>query len=101
MGPKETKIPKSWALKPEKFPQTALICASSFKRRSLVLETPQPKRVAGMKWLLGNYTAHFNRRHKLFGHLFSRHYQALIVDGSVTGYLRTVCDYAHLKSGAV
>src|SRR5436190_21168847 len=25
----------------------------------------------GMKWLLGVYTFGFNRRHKLFGHLFS------------------------------
>jgi hypothetical protein len=24
-----------------------------------------------MKWLLGTYTSRFNRRHKLFGHLFS------------------------------
>jgi REP element-mobilizing transposase RayT len=37
----------------------------------LVVETPQPNLVAGMKWLLGTYTSRFNRRHKLFGHLFS------------------------------
>ena len=37
----------------------------------LVLETPQPNLVAGMKWLLGTYTSRFNRRHKEFGHLFS------------------------------
>ncbi len=37
----------------------------------LVLETPQPNLVAGMKWLLGAYTGRFNRRHKQFGHLFS------------------------------
>jgi hypothetical protein len=28
----------------------------------LVLETPQPNPVAGMKWLLGTYTSRFNRR---------------------------------------
>jgi hypothetical protein len=50
-----------------------------------------------MKWFLGTYTARFNRRHKLFGHLFSGRYKALIVDGSGNGYLRTVCDYVHLN----
>jgi hypothetical protein len=33
----------------------------------------------------------------LFGHLFSGRYKALIVDGSGTGYLKTVCDYVHLN----
>jgi len=61
------------------------------------VETPQPNLVAGMKWLLGTYTARFNRRHKLFGHLFSGRYKALIVDGSGNGYLKTVCDYVHLN----
>ncbi len=63
----------------------------------LVLETPLPNLVAGMKWFLGTYTGRFNRRHKLFGHLFSGRYKALIVDGSGDGYLRTVCDYVHLN----
>ena len=63
----------------------------------LVLETPNANLVAGMKWLLGVYTSRFNRRHKLFGHLFSGRYKALIVDGSGRGYLRTVCDYVHLN----
>ena len=63
----------------------------------LVLETPNANLVAGMKWLLGTYTGRFNRRHKLFGHLFSGRYKSLIVDGSGSGYLRTVCDYVHLN----
>jgi putative transposase len=58
----------------------------------LVIETPRANLVAGMKWLLGTYTGRFNRRHKLFGHLFSGRYKALIVDGSGNGYLKTVCD---------
>jgi len=37
----------------------------------LVVETPKANLVAGMKWFLGTYTARFNRRHKLFGHLCS------------------------------
>jgi REP element-mobilizing transposase RayT len=63
----------------------------------LVVETPQANLVAGMKWFMGTYTSRFNRRHKLFGHLFSGRYKALIVDGSGNGYLRTVCDYVHLN----
>ena len=63
----------------------------------LVVETPVPTLVAGMKWFWGTYTGRFNRRHKLFGHLFSGRYKALIVDGSGNRYLRTVCDYVHLN----
>ena len=63
----------------------------------LVVETPQGNLVAGMKWFLGTYTSRFNRRYKLFGHLFSGRYKSLIVDGSGSGYLRAVCDYVHLN----
>lgn len=63
----------------------------------LVMETPQANLVAGMKWFLGTYTGRFNRRHRLFGHLFSGRYKSLVVDGSGSGYLRTVCDYVHLN----
>src|SRR5947199_2135671 len=60
-------------------------------------KTPQPNLVAGMKWFLGTYTGRFNRRHKLFGHLFSGRYKALIVDSAAPGYLKTACDYVHLN----
>jgi putative transposase len=63
----------------------------------VVVETPQPNLVAGMKWLLGTYTSRFNQRHKLFGHLFSGRYKSLIVDGSGSGYLKSVGDYVHLN----
>jgi REP element-mobilizing transposase RayT len=63
----------------------------------LVVEIPEPTLVAGMKWFLGTYTGRFNRRHKLVGHLFSGRYKSLIVDGSGSGYLRTVCEYVHLN----
>ena len=63
----------------------------------LVVETPQPNLVAGMKWFLGTYTGRFNRRHKLSGHVFSGRYKSLIVDGIESGYLKTVCDYVHLN----
>ena len=63
----------------------------------LVVETPQPNLVVGMKWLLGTYTSRFNRRHKLLGHLFSGRYKSLIVDGSGSGYFKSVGDYVHLN----
>jgi REP element-mobilizing transposase RayT len=63
----------------------------------LVVETPNANLVAGMRWFLSTYTSRFNRRHKQFGHLFSGRYKSLIVDGSGSGYLRTVCDYVHLN----
>ena len=62
-----------------------------------VVETPQPNLVVGMKWLLSTYTIRFNRRHKLFGHLFSGRYKSLIMDGSGSGYLKSVGDYVHLN----
>jgi len=62
-----------------------------------VVETPLPNLVAGMKWLMGTYTSRFNRRHKLFGHLFSGRYRSMIVDGSGSGYLKSVGDYVHLN----
>ena len=63
----------------------------------LVIETPRANLADGMKWLLGTYTSRFNRKHKLFGHLFSGRYKALAVDGSGTGYLKSACDYVHLN----
>ncbi|MHB8522793.1 MAG: transposase [Limisphaerales bacterium] len=63
----------------------------------LVAETPNANLVAGMKWLLSVYTIRFNHRHKRFGHVLSGRYKALAVDGSGSGYLRTVCDYVHLN----
>jgi REP element-mobilizing transposase RayT len=63
----------------------------------LVVETPEANLVAGMKWFLGTYTSRFNRRHKLFGHLFSGRYKALVVDNTSPGYLKRVCDYVHLN----
>ena len=62
-----------------------------------VVETPQSHRVAGMKGLLGTDPSRFNRRAKLFGHLFSGRSKSLIVDGSGSGYLKSVGAYVHLN----
>jgi hypothetical protein len=45
----------------------------------------------------------FNHRRQEFGHLFSGRCKALHVEGSGDGYLKAVCDYAHLnpKMGSV
>lgn len=63
----------------------------------LVVETPAPNLVAGMKRLLGTYATRFNRRHKLLGHLFSGRHKALVVDATSPGYFRTVCEHVHLN----
>jgi len=63
----------------------------------LVMETPQPTLVSGMKWMLGTYTARYNARHRQTGHVFAGRYKSLLVDGSDDFYLRTVCDYVHLN----
>lgn len=63
----------------------------------LVVETPRPNLIEGMKWLLGTYTMRFNRRHKLSGHLFAGRYKSLLIDGTSPGYLRAACDYVHLN----
>jgi hypothetical protein len=59
----------------------------------LVLETPHGDLVPGVKWLLSTCTNRFNRKHKLFGHLFCGRYKALPMDGSTTGYLNADLDY--------
>ena len=63
----------------------------------LVTETPNGNLVAGMQWLLSSYTLRLNHRRKLTGHVFSGRYKAILVDGSVDDYLKTVCDYVHLN----
>jgi len=51
-------------------PQVHAYCLMS-NHFHLVIETPSPNLVEGMKWFPGVYTRRFNLRHKLFGHLFS------------------------------
>jgi putative transposase len=46
----------------------------------LVVETPRANLTTGMQWFPGTYTTRFNRRHKLFGRLFSGRYKSLLVD---------------------
>jgi REP element-mobilizing transposase RayT len=64
----------------------------------LLLETPEPNLVAGMKWLQGTYTQRFNIRHRVSGHLFQGRYKALSVDAaSDPEYFGVVSTYIHLN----
>ena len=64
----------------------------------LLVETPEPNLVAGMKWLQGTYTQRYNGRHRLFGHLFQGRYKAVIVDGrQEENYFQVVSTYLHLN----
>lgn len=63
----------------------------------LLVETPQPNLVAGMRWFQTSYTVRFNRRHRLSGHLFQGRYKAVVVDPEERGYLVTLSDYLHLN----
>ena len=61
----------------------------------LLIETPEPNLVAGMRRLNGVYTQVFNRRQRRVGHLFQGRYKAIVVDKD--GYLRELCRYIVLN----
>lgn len=61
----------------------------------LLLKTPEPNLVDGMRWFQSTYTQRFNARHKVWGHLFQGRYKALPVEQGE--YFRTVADYIHLN----
>ena len=62
-----------------------------------LLETPCGGLVDGMRWFQTTYTARFNARHRLCGHLFQGRYKAIVMDSDEPGYFRTVSDYIHLN----
>ena len=61
----------------------------------LVMETPEPNLVRGMRRLNGVYTQAFNRRHKKVGHLFQGRYKSILVDKD--NYLLELCRYVVLN----
>ncbi len=63
----------------------------------LLMETPEPNLVAGMKWLQGTYTQRFNARHGLCGHLFQGRYKAIPIEAEHPTYFRVARDYIHLN----
>jgi hypothetical protein len=46
----------------------------------LLFKTQEPNRVEGMSWFQNSWTRRFNRRHKLWGHLFGDRYKAKPVE---------------------
>jgi putative transposase len=63
----------------------------------LLVETPEPNLVEGMRWLQGTYTARFNTKHRLAGHLFQGRYKAIPIEGEEPSYFQVVSDYIHLN----
>lgn len=63
----------------------------------LLLETPEPNLVAGMKWFQGTYTQRFNLRHQRCGHLYQGRYKSIPVDSDDPSYFRMVGTYIHLN----
>ncbi len=65
----------------------------------LLLETPQPNLVTGMKYLLGTFSQGWNRARKRRGHVFQGRYKSVPVCGSDSDpyYFRIVADYIHLN----
>jgi putative transposase len=61
----------------------------------LLIETPQPNLVRGMRRLNGVYTQAFNRRKKQTGHVFQGRYKAILVDKE--HYLLELCRYIVLN----
>ena len=61
----------------------------------LLIETPEPNLVTGMRRLNGVYTQAFNRRHRRVGHLFQGRYKAILVDKDA--YFLELCRYIVLN----
>jgi REP element-mobilizing transposase RayT len=65
----------------------------------VLVETPEPNLVAGMKWFLGVYSQGWNRRRQRHGHVFQGRYKAVVVNGEERdgSYFKIVADYIHLN----
>ncbi len=63
----------------------------------LLLETPEPNLVAGMKWLQGTFTQRFNSFHQRHGHLLQGRYKAVPVHAENPTYWDALSCYIHLN----
>ena len=61
----------------------------------VLIETPEPNLVRGMRRLNGVYTQSLNRRHGRVGHVFQGRYKAILVDKE--NYLLELCRYIVLN----
>jgi putative transposase len=66
----------------------------------LLIETPEPNLVDGMKWFQGTFTQRHNGYHGNRGHLFQRRYKAILIDDEHPEYFQRVADYIHLNPAA-
>lgn len=60
-----------------------------------LFKTPEPNLVQGMSWFQTTWTQRFNRRHRLWGHLFGGRYKAKLVEEG--DYLNRLIAYVHLN----
>jgi len=66
----------------------------------LLLETPEPNLVAGMRYLMGTFSQGWNARHQRRGHVFQGRYKSIPVSGERAAdgsYFRVTADYIHLN----
>lgn len=65
----------------------------------LLLETPEPNLVTGMKFLLGTFSQGWNARRGRRGHVFQGRYKSVPVSAAVGSphYFRIAADYIHLN----
>lgn len=66
----------------------------------LLLETPEPNLVSGMKLMLGSFGQAWNRRYLRRGHVFQGRYKSIPVTGERASdpfQFRVVADYIHLN----
>ena len=67
----------------------------------LLLETPEPNLISGMKLLLGAFAQAWNRRYRRRGHVFQGRYKSIPVSGELASdgaQFGVVADYIHLNS---
>jgi len=63
----------------------------------LMVETPEPNLVEGMRWLQNTYTRRLNTRHGLWGRVFGDRYKSVLVQNDKGHYFSTLMDYIHLN----
>jgi len=67
----------------------------------LLLETPEPNLVDGMRYLMGTFSQGWNARHQRRGHVFQGRYKSIPVSGERAAdgsYFRVTADYIHLNT---
>ena len=65
------------------------LCCYPTDLSPFISSNPSPEPQGRNEWFPGTYTSRFNRRHKLFGHLFSGRYKSLLIDASNRGHRRS------------